>query len=70
MLLQAMGERFAQDQQPAVAALFLRKAKVASADARQMHGVIVQQKAFSGDLQFCAAIPEHQKGKIAFAGLD
>ena len=55
MLLQAMGERFAQDQQTAVAALFLRKADAASADARQLHGIIVQHEALSGDLQYTPA---------------
>lgn len=51
MLLQTLGERFAPDQQ-AVADLFFRKAKEASADARQMHEMIVHHESLSGDLQF------------------
>jgi len=58
MLLQTMGEQFVQDEQAAVAALFFRKAKAASADARQMHEMIIQHEALSGDLQFQPSEPE------------
>ncbi len=52
MLLQNMGDYFAKDHQPAVAALFLRKAKETGRQARIVHDSILQHEALSGDLQF------------------
>jgi len=52
MLLQSLGEHFMQQQQQQVAALFAHKAKTASAQARQLHQLILEHESLSGDLQF------------------
>jgi two-component system chemotaxis response regulator CheB len=52
MLLQNMGQRFADTQQPDVAALFFRKADETGQQARVVHQSILKQEALSGDLQF------------------
>lgn len=52
MLLSALATHFVQDDQPAVANLFLRKAEEASDQARMMHQAIVSHESLSGDLQF------------------
>lgn len=52
MLLQSLGKHYEQAQQPAVAALFLRKAQQVGHQARVVHDSILEQEALSGDLQF------------------
>ncbi|ALW85315.1 hypothetical protein AUC43_09535 [Hymenobacter sedentarius] len=52
MLLQNLGQHFADAEQPDVAALFLRKAAESGQQARLVHRSILQQEALSGDLQF------------------
>jgi len=52
MLLHSLGEHFTQDKQPAVAALFFRKAEHAGRQARIVHDSILDHEALSGDLQF------------------
>ncbi|MBG8556307.1 chemotaxis protein CheB [Hymenobacter guriensis] len=52
MLLSTLGNHFQQDQQPAVAGLFFRKAEESGARARHLHEEILQHEALSGDLQF------------------
>ncbi|RZL01046.1 MAG: chemotaxis protein CheB, partial [Hymenobacter sp.] len=52
MLLSTLADHFVQEQQPAVADLFLRKAEESSVQAQQMHQAIVRHESLSGDLQF------------------
>ena len=52
MLLNNIGEYFAQDQQAAVADLFFRKAEQTGKQARVVHDSILEQEALSGDLQY------------------
>jgi two-component system chemotaxis response regulator CheB len=52
MLLLNRGQNFEQEKQPAVAALFFRKADETGHQARVVHDSILKQEALSGDLQF------------------
>jgi two-component system chemotaxis response regulator CheB len=52
LLLLSMGQHFEQEKQPAVAALFFRKADETGHQARVVHDSILKQEALSGDLQF------------------
>lgn len=52
MLLQNLADYFEQDQQPAVAKLFSRKAAQTGKQARVVHDSILKHEALSGDLQF------------------
>ncbi|MBF9239852.1 chemotaxis protein CheB [Hymenobacter sp. BT683] len=52
MLLDHLGQHFANARQPEVAALFFRKAAESGQQARIVHHSILQQEALSGDLQF------------------
>ncbi|WBA44081.1 chemotaxis protein CheB [Hymenobacter canadensis] len=61
MLLQNIAGQFADNEQPEVAALFLRKADETGRQARVVHQSILKQEALSGDLQF-------QKNKLPHAG--
>ena len=61
MLLQNIGAQFTDNDQPEVAALFLRKADETGRQARVVHQSILRQEALSGDLQF-------EKNKLPHAG--
>jgi two-component system chemotaxis response regulator CheB len=52
MLLQNLGNHFADDQQAAVAKLFFRKADETGQQARIVHDSILKHESLSGDLQF------------------
>jgi two-component system chemotaxis response regulator CheB len=52
MLLQNLGNHFADDQQEAVAKLFFRKADETGQQARIVHDSILKHESLSGDLQF------------------
>ncbi|MFD1874574.1 chemotaxis protein CheB [Hymenobacter bucti] len=52
MLTSKLGQHFTQKKQPAVAALFNRKAEESGAQAIQIHQAIMRQESLSGDLQF------------------
>jgi len=52
MLLQNLGQHFADDQQEAVAKLFFRKADETGKQARVVHDSILKHESLSGDLQF------------------
>jgi two-component system chemotaxis response regulator CheB len=52
MLLQNLGNHFADDQQTAVAKLFFRKADETGQQARVVHDSILKHEALSGDLKF------------------
>jgi len=61
MILQNLGAQFTDNEQPEVAALFLRKADETGRQARVVHQSILRQEALSGDLQF-------EKNKLPHAG--
>ena len=52
MLLQNLGQHFADDRQQAVAQLFFRKADETGQQARIVHNSILKHESLSGDLQF------------------